>query len=63
MDWTWVLEKAPAVTGALRDLIVAGAVVSTATVGWKALNKWRDATVGKRRLEVAEAPDPCPADG
>jgi hypothetical protein len=54
MDWTWVLEKAPAVIGILRDLVVAGAAVSTATVGWKALNKWRDETVGKRRLEVAE---------
>ena len=54
MDWPWFLDKAPAAISALRDLIVAGAAISTATVGWKALNKWRDETVGKRRLEVAE---------
>jgi len=54
MDWPWVLDKTPVVIGTLRDLVVAGAAVSTATVGWKALTKWRDETVGKRRLEVAE---------
>ena len=54
MDWSWFLDKAPAAISAFRDLVVAGAAVSTATVGWKALNKWRDETVGKRRLEVAE---------
>lgn len=54
MDWPWFLDKAPAAITAVRDLVVAGAAISTATVGWKALNKWRDETVGKRRLEVAE---------
>ncbi|MCJ2086247.1 hypothetical protein MKK88_09595 [Methylobacterium sp. E-005] len=47
------MDKLPAIS-TVRDVIVAGAAVSTATVGWKALNKWRDETVGKRRLEVAE---------
>ena len=54
MDWSLILDRAPAAISTLRDIIVAGAAVSTATVGWKALNKWRDETVGKRRLEVAE---------
>jgi hypothetical protein len=54
MDWSWFLDRTPAAISALRDLVVAGAAISTATVGWKALNKWRDETVGKRRLEVAE---------
>jgi len=54
MDWPWIWDKAPAVITGIRDLVVAGAAFSTATVGWKALNKWRDETVGKRRLEVAE---------
>ncbi|KZB99373.1 hypothetical protein AU375_04449 [Methylobacterium radiotolerans] len=54
MEGAWFLDKAPAAISAFRDLVVAGAAISTATVGWKALNKWRDETVGKRRLEVAE---------
>lgn len=54
MDWSWVLEKTPAAIGAARDLIVAGAAISTARVGWLALGKWRDETVGKRHLELAE---------
>lgn len=54
MDWSLVADRAPAVISGLRDLVVAGAAVSTAVVGWKALTKWRDETVGKRRLEVAE---------
>ena len=54
MDWSLILDRAPTVISGFRDVVVAGAAVSTATVGWKALNKWRDETVGKRRLEVAE---------
>lgn len=54
MDWPWIWDKAPAVITGIRELVVAGAAISTAAVGWKALNKWRDETVGKRRLEVAE---------
>ncbi|WP_342111618.1 hypothetical protein [Methylobacterium sp. SI9] len=54
MDAVVIWDRVPAVIAGIRDIIVAGAAVSTATVGWKALNKWRDETVGKRRLEVAE---------
>lgn len=54
MDWTLFFERAPVAITGIRDIVVAGAAVSTAVVGWKALNKWRDETVGKRRLEVAE---------
>jgi len=54
MDWSWILERVPTAIGPARDLIVAGAAISTARVGWLALGKWRDETVGKRHLELAE---------
>lgn len=54
MDWLWVLSKAPAAVGVLKDLVLAGVAISGAVVGWKALTKWREETVGKRRLELAE---------
>nr|WP_137831842.1 hypothetical protein [Methylobacterium sp. L1A1] len=53
-DWAWIAEKAPTAISVGKDLILAGAAISTAVVGWRALGKWRDETLGKRRLELAE---------
>ena len=54
MDWPWLLEKVPTAVGVAKDLVLAGVAISGAIVGWKALTKWREETVGKRRLELAE---------
>lgn len=54
LDWAWIAEKAPNAISVAKDLILAGAAISTAIVGWRALGKWRDETLGKRRLELAE---------
>ncbi|MCJ2093118.1 hypothetical protein MKK67_11510 [Methylobacterium sp. J-072] len=54
IDWSWLAERAPAAISIAKDITVAGAAISTAIVGWKALGKWRDETLGKRRLELAE---------
>ena len=54
IDWGWVAERAPvAITGA-KDLVLAGAAICTTVFAWKALDKWRTETIGKRRLELAE---------
>lgn len=53
-DWAWIATKAPAAISVTKDLILAGAAISTALVGWRALGKWRDETLGKRQLELAE---------
>lgn len=54
IDWTLVAERAPAVISAGKNLVLAGAAVCTTLFAWKALSKWREETIGKRRLEIAE---------
>lgn len=54
MDWAEIWKNTPAVVSVAKDLVLAGVAVSGAIVGWKALTKWREETVGKRRLELAE---------
>ncbi|MGU3537738.1 hypothetical protein [Methylobacterium sp. A54F] len=54
IDWTLIAEKAPGTLTGLKDLVVAGAAICTTFFAWKALDKWRTETIGKRRLELAE---------
>lgn len=54
IDWMWVADKAPAVITGAKDLTLAGAAVCTTVFAWRALDKWRAETIGKRRLELAE---------
>lgn len=49
-----VAERAPALINAGKDLVLAGAAVCTTFFAWRALTKWREETIGKRRLEIAE---------
>lgn len=54
MDWAEIWKHTPALVSVVKDLVLAGVAISGAIVGWKALSKWREETVGKRRLELAE---------
>jgi hypothetical protein len=54
VDWSEFWKNAPATFSIIKDFVVSGVAISGAVVGWKALSKWREETVGKRRLELAE---------
>lgn len=53
-DWAWIADRAPAFISGSKDLVLAGAAICTTFFAWKALTKWREETIGKRRLELAE---------
>lgn len=53
IDWAWFTEKAPLIT-AMKDIVLAGAAICTTILAWRALDKWRAETIGRRRLELAE---------